>query len=69
MCSPSPPVSAAQLADFGLAKIFGSPQGRLTNQVFARWYRAPELLFGAPPSGRCASAAAPRWKGRAQAPP
>lgn len=28
--------------------MFGSPQARLTNQVFARWYRSPELLFGAP---------------------
>ncbi|XP_022889811.1 cyclin-dependent kinase D-1-like [Olea europaea var. sylvestris] len=36
-----------KLADFGLARIFGSPDRRLTHQVFARWYRAPELLFGA----------------------
>ncbi|GBG83995.1 hypothetical protein CBR_g37868 [Chara braunii] len=35
-----------KLADFGLARIFGSPDRKLTNQVFARWYRAPELLFG-----------------------
>mmetsp|Transcript_6564 Transcript_6564/g.24370 ORF Transcript_6564/g.24370 Transcript_6564/m.24370 type:complete len:512 (+) Transcript_6564:199-1734(+) len=35
-----------QLADFGLARIFGSPKRNFTNQVFARWYRAPELLFG-----------------------
>lgn len=35
-----------KLADFGLARIFGSPDRRLTHQVFALWYRAPELLFG-----------------------
>ncbi|KAG0571123.1 hypothetical protein KC19_6G212900 [Ceratodon purpureus] len=35
-----------KLADFGLARIFGSPNRRFTHQVFARWYRAPELLFG-----------------------
>eukprot|EP00898_Chlorokybus_atmophyticus_P009224 jgi/Chlat1/931/Chrsp108S00040 len=36
-----------KLADFGLARIFGTPDRKYTNQVFARWYRAPELLFGA----------------------
>uniref|UniRef100_A0A1D1XSK4 Cyclin-dependent kinase D-1 n=1 Tax=Anthurium amnicola TaxID=1678845 RepID=A0A1D1XSK4_9ARAE len=36
-----------KLGDFGLARIFGSPDRRFTHQVFARWYRAPELLFGA----------------------
>ncbi|WIA09012.1 hypothetical protein OEZ85_008426 [Tetradesmus obliquus] len=35
-----------KLADFGLARIYGSPDRQLTPQVFARWYRAPELLFG-----------------------
>eukprot|EP00232_Nephroselmis_pyriformis_P008002 CAMPEP_0182893498 /NCGR_PEP_ID=MMETSP0034_2-20130328/24507_1 /TAXON_ID=156128 /ORGANISM="Nephroselmis pyriformis, Strain CCMP717" /LENGTH=339 /DNA_ID=CAMNT_0025027243 /DNA_START=225 /DNA_END=1240 /DNA_ORIENTATION=+ len=35
-----------KLADFGLARIFGSPPSKLSTQVFARWYRAPELLFG-----------------------
>ena len=59
-----------KLADFGLARVFGSPDRKYTNQVhghsvhllqdahvqgaftsswsqvFARWYRAPELLFG-----------------------
>lgn len=34
------------LADFGLSRVYGSPERRYTNQVFARWYRAPELLFG-----------------------
>ncbi|KAK4775496.1 hypothetical protein SAY87_023457 [Trapa incisa] len=36
-----------KLADFGLARIFGSPERRFTPQVFASWYRAPELLYGA----------------------
>ncbi|WOK95989.1 cyclin-dependent kinase D-1 isoform X1 [Canna indica] len=36
-----------KLADFGLARTFGSPDRKLTHQVFARWYRAPELLYGA----------------------
>ncbi|KAI3910486.1 hypothetical protein MKX01_034880 [Papaver californicum] len=35
-----------KLADFGLARLFGSPGRKFTHQVFARWYRAPELLFG-----------------------
>ncbi|KAK6944224.1 Protein kinase domain [Dillenia turbinata] len=35
-----------KLADFGLARIYGSPDRKFTHQVFARWYRAPELLFG-----------------------
>lgn len=35
-----------KLGDFGLARIFGSPDRLFTHQVFARWYRAPELLFG-----------------------
>jgi cyclin-dependent kinase 7 len=36
-----------KLADFGLAKSFGSPGRIYTHQVVTRWYRAPELLFGA----------------------
>ncbi|CAK0783466.1 hypothetical protein CVIRNUC_006665 [Coccomyxa viridis] len=36
-----------KLTDFGLARMFGSPEsGRYTHQVFTRWYRPPELLFG-----------------------
>lgn len=35
-----------KLGDFGLARVYGSPGAKYTNQVFARWYRAPELLFG-----------------------
>lgn len=41
------PGGQLKLADFGLARLFGSPDRRFTHQVFARWYRAPELLFGA----------------------
>ncbi|UYV80505.1 CDK7 [Cordylochernes scorpioides] len=36
-----------KIGDFGLAKIFGSPNRIYTHQVVTRWYRAPELLFGA----------------------
>lgn len=40
------PDGALKLADFGLARPFGSPARPYTHQVFARWYRAPELLYG-----------------------
>jgi len=36
-----------KLGDFGLAKFFGSPNRQYTHVVVTRWYRAPELLFGA----------------------
>jgi len=36
-----------KLGDFGLAKQFGSPNRLYTHIVVTRWYRAPELLFGA----------------------
>lgn len=36
-----------KITDFGLAKAFGSPNRLLTHQVVTRWYRSPELLFGA----------------------
>jgi cyclin-dependent kinase 7 len=47
-----------KLADFGLARSHGEPVGNMTSQVVTRyitpflnihfrWYRAPELLFGA----------------------
>lgn len=36
-----------KIGDFGLAKFFGSPNRQNTNQVVTRWYRSPELLFGA----------------------
>jgi cyclin-dependent kinase 7 len=36
-----------KITDFGLAKRFGSPDRAYTSQVVTRWYRSPELLFGA----------------------
>lgn len=36
-----------KVGDFGLAKFYGSPTRINTHQVVTRWYRAPELLFGA----------------------
>ena len=36
-----------KLGDFGLAKYFGSPNRQYTDRVVTRWYRAPELLYGA----------------------
>eukprot|EP01113_Clastostelium_recurvatum_P041161 TRINITY_DN6497_c0_g1_i1.p1 TRINITY_DN6497_c0_g1~~TRINITY_DN6497_c0_g1_i1.p1 ORF type:complete len:341 (+),score=42.17 TRINITY_DN6497_c0_g1_i1:25-1047(+) len=36
-----------KIADFGLARPFGSPDRLLTHQVITRWYRPPELLYGA----------------------
>jgi cell division cycle 2-like protein len=35
-----------KVADFGLARSFGSPLGRMTQLVVTLWYRAPELLMG-----------------------
>lgn len=36
-----------KVGDFGLAKFYGSPTRINTHQVVTRWYRAPELLYGA----------------------
>lgn len=36
-----------KLADFGLARGFGDPGYKMTSNVITRWYRPPELLFGA----------------------
>ncbi|VDO27764.1 unnamed protein product [Onchocerca flexuosa] len=36
-----------KIADFGLARFFGSPNRHYTHQVVTRWYRAPELLYAA----------------------
>lgn len=35
-----------KIADFGLARTFGSPSRVYSHQVVTRWYRAPELLLG-----------------------
>lgn len=42
-----------KIGDFGLAKLYGSPNRLNTNHVVTRWYRAPELLFGAKQYGTC----------------
>lgn len=42
-----------KIGDFGLAKLYGSPNRVNTHQVVTRWYRAPELLFGAKQYGTC----------------
>ncbi|TNM86292.1 cyclin-dependent kinase 20 [Takifugu rubripes] len=37
-----------KIADFGLARLFSEQRERLySHQVATRWYRAPELLYGA----------------------
>ncbi|KAI8793098.1 cyclin-dependent kinase 7 [Biomphalaria glabrata] len=36
-----------KIGDFGLARFFGSPSRPYSHQVVTRWYRCPELLFGA----------------------
>jgi len=36
-----------KLADFGLAKGFGTPEKQHTTGVVTRFYRPPEVLFGA----------------------
>ncbi|KAG8767309.1 TFIIH complex serine/threonine-protein kinase subunit kin28 [Ceratobasidium sp. 428] len=36
-----------KLADFGLARDFADPGQKMTCQVITRWYRPPELLYGA----------------------
>ncbi|KAF9956366.1 hypothetical protein BGZ70_009933 [Mortierella alpina] len=36
-----------KVADFGLARRYGEPQGIMTQPVVTLWYRAPELLLGA----------------------
>jgi len=36
-----------KIADFGLAREFADPGTRMTCQVVTRWYRPPELLYGA----------------------
>lgn len=35
-----------KIADFGLARTYGTLQQNMTPRVVTLWYRAPELLFG-----------------------
>lgn len=39
--------TSLKLADFGLARLSGLPNGPYTYEVVTLWYRAPELLLGA----------------------
>ncbi|EEB08275.1 cmgc/cdk/pitslre protein kinase Ppk23 [Schizosaccharomyces japonicus yFS275] len=41
-----------KIADFGLARSLGEPKPQLTRLVVTLWYRAPELLLGAPSYGK-----------------
>lgn len=41
------PDGQLKLADFGLTRSMGHQLQAMTSQVVTRWYRAPELLFGA----------------------
>lgn len=36
-----------KLADFGLAREYANADAKMTHLVVTRWYRAPELLYGA----------------------
>ncbi len=35
-----------KLADFGLARMYGTPKTRLSPQAITLWYKPPELLLG-----------------------
>ncbi|CAD6887472.1 unnamed protein product [Tilletia controversa] len=41
------PTGELKIADFGLAREFADPRLRMTSEVITRWYRPPELLYGA----------------------
>lgn len=41
------PDGQLKIADFGLARALGNVNEDLSSNVVTRWYRAPELLFGA----------------------
>ena len=36
-----------KLADFGLARMYGTPKQRMSPQAITLWYKPPELLLGA----------------------
>jgi len=46
-----------KLADFGLARLYGTPKTRLSPEAITLWYKPPELLLGASEY----SAAADMW--------
>ena len=39
--------NVVKLADFGLARSFGTPLKTYTHEVVTLWYRAPEIILGA----------------------
>jgi cell division cycle 2-like protein len=39
-------LAVLKIADFGLAREYGSPLGEFTEVVVTLWYRSPELLLG-----------------------
>jgi cyclin-dependent kinase 7 len=41
------PDGQVKIGDFGLARVYGSPNRNMTSMVCTIWYRPPELLFGA----------------------
>jgi cell division cycle 2-like protein len=40
-------IGCLKIADFGLAREYGSPLNDYTQVVVTLWYRCPELLLGA----------------------
>ncbi len=48
-----------KVADFGLAREYGSPLKRYTPIVVTLWYRCPELLLGAKVQYMCT--VEPNW--------
>ena len=41
------PDGVVKIGDFGLARVYGSPDRRYSPNTVTRWYRPPEILFGA----------------------
>ena len=35
------------MTDFGLARFYASPKKEMSKGIITRWYRPPEILFGA----------------------
>jgi len=41
------PEGLLKFTDFGLSRYFGTPERKLTTGIVTRYYRAPEILYGA----------------------
>ena len=41
------PDGVVKIGDFGLARVYGSPDRGYSPNTVTRWYRPPEILFGA----------------------